>query len=607
MQRYNANWPLDEKDQDSDLLVEMNCIRKGGRWKVGEKVCGEGLSFHYERMRRILWPHLHSHRWHELTRDTILTSKITVLMGAGSTGKTHAAAWIYLCEYFCFPQETCLLVSSTDLTGLKMRVWGEIVSLWEKAVNKFPFLPGHLVDSKMLIATDDIGDNEEDDMRAGRDWRKGIKAIPCVQNGKNVGLGKYVGIKALRVRLIADEAQFMASSFLSAFSNLNNNASFRATILGNPIDVTDPLGKAAEPKDGWTGYMKPEKTTVWDTRFMNGKCVNLVGTDSPNFDYPEDEPTRFPYLISKEKIADTLTWAAKDSIDYYSQCLGVMQVGLMSHRVIDRDMCIQFGAQKDAVWRANELTRICALDAAYGGDRCITGYADFGKDTNGNLIININPPVIVPVLVRQDMIAEDQIATFLKQYAYDNTINPENFFHDSTGRGSLGTSLARIWSNLCNPVEFGGRPTKRPVSLDLIIDDPETGQRRPKRCDEHYDRFVSELAFSVRYTIEGGQMRGLPTDVMEEMCLRKWSRVKGDKISIEPKTGTPTKPGFKQRNGFSPDLADWLCIIIEGARQRGFEIKKLGSVTEESSGSDYFAEEAKRYQESIQSNLIVHT
>lgn len=600
--RYAANWP----DGTSDLEVEMYCIRKGGRWKIGQKDCGEGLSFHYERMRQILWPELKTHRWHDLTRDTITENKIVVLMGAGSTGKTHAAAWIFLCEYFVFPHETCVLVSSTDLTGLKMRVWGEIVSLWQRAVSRFPELPGHLVDSKMLIATDDINDNEEDDMRVGRDWRKGIKAIPCVQNGRNVGLGKYVGIKALRTRLIADEAQFMAGSFLSAFSNLNNNASFRAVILGNPMDPTDPLGKAAEPKDGWSRYMKPEKTVVWETRFMSGKCVNLVGTDSPNFDYPADEPTKFPFLISKEKIDATLTWAAKDSIDYYSQCLGVMQIGLMARRVIDRDMCLQFGATADVTWRTTDLTRVCALDAAYSGDRCVAGYADFGKDMNGDTIINIFPPVIIPVIVREDMIAEDQIATFIKNYASENTIKPENFFHDSTGRGSLGTSLARIWSNLCNPVEFGGRPTKRPVSLDLLIDDAETNQRRHKRCDEHYDRFVSELAFSVRYTIEGRQMRNLPTDVMEELCLRKWDKARGDKISIEPKSGTPTKPGFKQRIGYSPDLADWLCILIEGARQRGFEIKKLGSVHEEDSGEDFFKLESERYAKAIKANLLTH-
>jgi len=607
-ERYKANWP--DSYKGNDLLVEMRCIQNGGFWKSKSgTVCGEGLSFHYERMRRILWPYLdnetHGQRWHSLCRDTVLKSKITILMGCGSSGKTHSAAWIFLCEYFCFPEETCVLVSSTDMNGLRMRVWGEINKLWSEAVARFDFLPGHLIDSRMLIATDDLSD-AEDDERITRDWRKGIKGVPCMQNTKFVGLGKYVGIKQKRMRLIADEAQFMPSSFLSAFTNLDKNEDFKAIVLGNPIDPTDSLGKAAEPKDGWSGHMEPTKTEVWETRFMNGRCVNLVGTDSPNFDFPADEPTRFKYLISKEKIENTLSFWPKDSLEYYSQCVGVMKIGVLARRVVTREMCQLFNAQDDVTWLTNNFTRIAALDAAYSGDRCVAGYADFAKDVNGDMILKIYPPVIVPVVIREDMIAEDQIATYLRHYATENNIKPENFFHDSTGRGSLGTSLARIWSNLCNPVEFGGRPTNRPVSLDLFIDDPETKMRRHKRCDEHYDRFVTELAFSVRYVIEGRQMRNLPSDVMDELCHRKWDKIRNDKISIEPKTGTSTKPGFKERMGFSPDLADWISIIVEGARRRGFEIKKLASAPAKDSDDDWFKAEAKRYRTALNSNLLKH-
>lgn len=605
--RYEANWSLDEKDPDTDLIVEMNCIRKGGQWKAGERICGKGLSFHYERMRKILWPNLEDHRWNSLIRDTVLASKVTVLMGAASTGKTHSAAWIYLCEYFCFPEETCVLVSSTDMQGLRLRVWGEINKLWSEAVNKFPSLPGHLIDSRMLLATDDLSENF-DDVRLTRDWRKGIKGVPTVQGSRYVGLGKFLGIKQKRMRLIADEAQFMPGGFLSAFSNLDKNEDFRAIVLGNPMDPTDSLGKAAEPKDGWSGHMEPTKTEVWATRFMNGKCVNLVGTDSPNFDFPADQPTRYKYLISREKIENTLSFFSRDSFEYFSQCVGVMKIGVLARRILTKDMCRQFGAMTDVVWKSDSQTRILALDAAYGGDRCVTGYVDFGEDVNGNKILKIYDPVQIPIAIREDgMSPEDQISHFLKHYATENSIKPENFFYDATGRGSLGTSLARIWSNLTNPVEFGDPPSERPVSLDLTVEDKETGLKRLKRCDEHYDRFVSELAFSVRYAVEGGQIRNLPEDVMEEFCHRKWDLIRNNKYSVEPKTSSqPTKPGFKQRMGYSPDLADWLSIAVEGARQRGFEIKKLGIAHQTEDEDNYFAEEAKRYAAAIKSNLLTH-
>jgi hypothetical protein len=576
-ERYGANWP----EHFDELQVEMACIRQGGTWenKAGAK-CGMGNIFHYERMRNLLWPELDSHRWHVLCMETILTNKITTLMGPGSCGKTHEASWIYLCEYLCFPDETCVLVSSTDVRGLRLRVWGEIAMLWQQAVSKYDYLPGNMLDSKLAITTDNLEDGDMED-RQIRDMRKGIVGIPTVQNGKFIGLGKWVGIKQKRMRLVADEASMMGQTFLSAFSNLNKNVSFRAIVLGNPNDPLDPLGKAAEPLDGWDAYLAPEKTTTWKTRFMNGTCVNLIGTDSPNFDYPENEPSRYPYLISREKIADTLSFFPKDSHEYYSQCIGSMKVGTLARRVLTRTLATKCGALgSDIVWNSEARTRIYAVDAAYGGDRCVGGWIEFGLGLGGKTMLVIYPPKIIPITVTGDE-AEYQIAEFVKRECLGLNIQPENMFHDATGRGSLGTALARVWSPQTNPVESGGQPSERPVSLDLFVWDPEKRAKRLKLCKEHYSKRVTEFWFSVRYAVESEQVRGLPTDVMEEFCMREWRRVNGDKIELE------TKDEMKERVGRSPDLADWLSIAVEGARRRGFVISRLGSQEEDSRSLDW--------------------
>lgn len=555
--KYNAYWPASA----TDLAIEMTCIQQGGTWWKDDRECGAGLAHHYSEMRRILWPHLDDHRWVKLCLEEVIANKIVVLMGAGSTGKTNFAAWFSLCDYYCFPEHTCILVSSTDLRGLELRVWGEIKSLHDLAINQFP-VAGHLVESKHAISTDLV------DEGSIRDLRKGIIGIPCVQNGKFVGLGKYLGIKQRRMRLVADEAQFMGAGFLNAFANLDKNTDFRAMVLGNPNDMLDPLGRAAEPKDGWASHMEPEKTSVWDTRFMNGRCVNLIGTDSPNFDYPADEPTRFPYLISRQKIKSTETFFGKDSVEYYSQCIGAMKIGSMAKRVLTRDLCVKFNANSREITWDGFPTKIGGLDAAYGGDRCMCGHIEFGKDIENKTRILIHPPEIVPITGTGGD-PEDQIARWVKDYCRRNGISPENFFHDSTGRGSLGTSLARIWSPMCNPVEFGGSPTSRPVTMDHWIYDPKTRRRRLKKCNEHYSKFVTELWFSVRYAVEADQIRGLPESVMEEFCMREWAMVKGDKIEIE------TKDDMKERVGRSPDEADWCSICVEGARRRGFAINRL--------------------------------
>lgn len=393
----------------------------------------------------------------------------------------------------------------------------------------------------------------------------------------------------------------MNASFLSAFANLNNNIDFQACVCFNPDDVLDPGGVAAEPIDGWSSHLEPAKTTVWDTRFYGGRCVNLVGTDSPNFDNPEN-PNRYPYLVGPKKIQETESTFKRDSFEFYSQCVGVMKISQLSRRVITRDLCRQFHAQDGVTWVGDDTTKIAALDAAYGGDRCVGGHAEFGKCFDGKIRLLFYPPHIVPVKISRDepMAEEDSISEYEKSYCETTGVVPRNFFHDSTGRGSLGTSLARRWSADCNPVEFGGKPTKRPVTMDTYWNDPATSERRLQLCDEKYSKRVSELWYSLRYAIEADQIRGLPEDVMNELCMRQWDRVANDKIEVE------SKVDMKERTRKSPDLGDWAAIILEGARQRGFQISKLSNQAETRT-DDNWQKENEELDAALNAEMLVHS
>jgi hypothetical protein len=558
---------------------------------------------HFKSAMSLLWPHFDWHRWTELCNDEIRREnpKVTVLMGAGSTGKTCISGAEYLCEYYVSPHDTLVLISSTDLSSLEGRVWGEIKMLHEMAFSRYPWLPGYLLDSKHCITTDRLERDEYEEQSSTRDLRKGVMCIPTVQGSKNVGLGKWIGRKQKHMRLVADDCTAMSPTFLSAFANLNNNIDFQAIVLGNPNDILDPLGIASEPKDGWSGHLEPTKTSVWDTKFFNGRCVNLVGLDSPNFDHPEDKKERYPYLVSHRKINETLSAFPKDSYEYYSQCVGVMKISQLSRRIVTRDMCRQFRASERVVWKGTP-TRLAGLDAAYGGDRCVGGDADFGECLDGVVRLQFNPNHIVPsksqVQGGAPMVEEDAISHFEKSFCESRGVKPENFFHDSTGRGSLGTSLARIWSPLCNPVEFGGRPTNRPVTLDTFTMDKTTGERRLKTCDEHYSKFVTELWYSLRLAIESDQIRGLDEAVIEELCMRQWDRVANDKIEAE------TKLEMKKRIRKSPDLADHAAIILEGARRLGFQIQRLGTQAATDSAPDWLDKLGAEYSEAVQKRRI---
>lgn len=380
----------------------------------------------------------------------------------------------------------------------------------------------------------------------------------------------------------------MQASFSASWPHLFSNPHAKILAAGNPKhDPGDELGITAEPKNGWSSMPEPQKTMVWETKFMGGKCINMVGTDSPNFDVPEGEPEPYPKLIGR-KFAERIAHdSGKDSFDYYRLVKGVMRIQFASSRVIDRQLCREHRALESAQWKDAKRTKVYGLDPSYGGDdRCVGMVGEFGEDVDGGVILKVWPYTVYRLDIGKDTPVEDQIANLLKKELEAHGIEPENAFYDSVGKGTLGSAFARVFGARSPvPVDSGARPSKRPVRQDLWVD--EHGYKRLKRCDEHYHKFVSEMWFSTRYIIEANQLRELPVDVMAEGCARMWELVAGNKISVEPKNDPKKKEDLKRRLGKSPDLYDSLVIMVEGARQRGFAIGRLGKDVD--GGDDAFA------------------
>ncbi len=584
---YGQIWAADQTLID----VHIWCIQQGEEFLKKE---GRSLFYHYRELQSLLWPEDDHHEWSDLMLRTILEQRITVVQGGKDSSKTHTMAKFGLTDYLCFPQTTLTLLSSTDVRGLELRVWGDLKDLWKRAKEIWPKCPGVPVDSLHGIFTDEVGEEAQ-----VRDQRKGLICIPCLESsGQWKGLEKYTGIKQKRRRLLGDEVQFMQPPYLTALANLNKG-DFKGVFVGNPIGENDPLDKLAEPLDGWDNLIEVSTTTLWSNAF-GGTTINLVGMDSPAIKHPG----KYTYLINQEDIDYIVSYWGKDSSEYWNQAAGVRRPGVSLRRIVTKDMVQQFKAQEEVIWRDSNTTKVYAVDAGYGGDRCVGGEAEFGIDINGNQVLSLVRPRVIPIKaypkstpMEDRVLPEDQIADYVKTDCERLGIPAANVFHDSTGRGSLGTAFARLWRHDCNPVEFGGSPTPRPVMADLVIYDEKLKQKRPKRCDEHYSKRVSELHYSVRYAIEARQIRGLTNEVRDELCAREWKRVKGDKIEVE------TKDETKSRIGRSPDLADHCAIIVEGARRLGFQIARLESVKarkEDSTWKFDLALRAKKFRESYQ-------
>jgi len=277
---------------------------------------------------------------------------------------------------------------------------------------------------------------------------------------------------------------------------------------------------------------------------------------------------------------------------------GRMPRGQGLKRIITRQACLKFGALEEPVWKGEKRTSLFMLDAAYGavgGDRCTCGELQFGpgvgRDGEDTNLLALIDALIVPVSaskvngVEPDL-PEDQIVKFVKAQCEWRGIPPERVFFDSTGRGSLMSAFARLWSPLVNGVEFGGKPTERMVSNEIQI-----------TCREYYFNFVTELWFSVRYIIECAQFRGMTEDVMAEGCMREWGWQNG-KIQAEP------KEKMKLKMGRSPDFFDMLATGVEGARRLGFVIQRLSLIR--NSQGDQWRRDLKARMEKIRERTTLN-
>lgn len=588
---YQLTWP----EEFTQLEREMSMIRADGYVEFNGVKYGKGLFHHYRNLISCLWPDEDHHRWTDMVLKEFLDNRITIVQGPKDTGKTHTWARIAMADYWTFPTETLWLISSTDIRGLELRVWGDLKDLFNRAKDIYPDLSGHPLDSKHGIFTDKLDETDR-----ARDIRRGLICIPCIGgSGEWVGIEKYCGIKSSRRRLIGDELQFMKTPYLLSVEHMDKG-NFKMGGSGNPIGQGDPLDRMAEPVGGWGTEPKTEKTDVWKNKW-GGITINFDGRDSPNNDDPNK---KYPYLINPDDIARTAGRHGTDSSVYWTQVIGKRKVGLNENRVLTREMCIRFGAFEPVIWAGTQRTPIYAQDSAFGGDRAIEGHIEFGLTVKGQLVLEVHPPRIIPIKVPktegQGPTPEEQLANAMKNYCNANDTPASNAFFDAGMRATLATEVSRVFSNEATPINFGGTATTRPVSFDEYVWDDKLRTKRLKRCDEQYSKFVTELWGSVRLVVICGQMRGLPEEVAQEFFVREWKRVKGDRWELE------TKEDMKLRVGFSPDYADWLAIAIEGARRKGFQIAKLANDSEDSDQREWLRDLKNKQKDLRQKHSLTY-
>lgn len=586
--KYSLQWP----DSTPDLSIEKYMIQKGESFL---KTKGRSLLFHYKEFFKIVWPQDDQHRWSDLVLKSFCENDITVIMGCSDSSKTDTMSKIVLADYWCFPDKTLWLVSTTEGRGSELRIWGHIKDLFNRAIQAGHDLPGHPIDYLKTITSDEIDEDKE----LARSLKRGIIVVPCKTGGVVSGLAPYIGIKAPRLRHCGDEIPAMSEAFLNAYANWYGKEDFKGLMAGNFMETDDPLGIAAEPIGGWDDFTDSGKTQTWRSRFYDAFVIALDGRDSPNFDQPGDP--KYRYLISQKKLDGVAKTKGIDSWEWYSQCIGKPIKGMDIWRVLTKGFCEKHHALKEVVWVGTPRTKLYGLDPAYGlGDRCVGRVVEFGEDTKGETILRVGEPEVIQIKVNTGD-PEDQIAAFVKARLDSLSIPYDNCYFDSFGRGTLSFAFAKIMGqNSPVPIDSGQQPTSRPVRFDLFIEERGSVPRL-KRCDEHYTKYISEGWFSVREAIQSEQVRNLDLETIKEGQSRKFTRNNQAKIEVEP------KDDMKKRLGRSPDLFDNLMVCVEGARRLGFQIKRIGSdIKSTKPDEEFFEKEAEDWSKAIKAGLLRH-
>lgn len=594
----------DCKDSTPLYLVEMDMIRKGGKHLHAQtgQYRGESLFYHYRELMSALWPRDDHHRWSDLILRTYFDNDISIVTGCSDSSKTYTMSKIILCDYWCFPNDTLWLVSTTEGRGSELRIWGVIKDLFNLAreLHGTDELVGNPLDYLKTITTDSLDEEKE----AARSLRRGCIIIPCKTGGVASGLAPYQGIKAPRLRICGDELAAMNESYNNSFANFYGKEDFKAIMAGNFMETDDPLGVASEPEGGWDSFVDSGKTQAWRSTFYGAAVVALDGRDSPNFDQvmPNGKP-KYRYLISQKKLDGVTKTKGQDSWEWWSQCVGKPVRGMDIWRVFSKPFCKQHKASEEVIWKDEERTPSYGVDPAYGGgDRCVGRFCEMGLDANDTQILFFHPPEIIPIKINTGTDPEDQIAAYVRNRLRELKIPPQNCFYDSFGRGTLGFAFSKLFGTNCPiPIDSSARPSKRPVRFDLYVEEPGK-PRRLKLCDQHYVKFISELWFSVREAIDAEQIRGLDDETIREGCSRKFTKT-DDKIEVEP------KDDLKERTGRSPDFMDCTAVCVEGARRLGFKIRRLGEGVIATSMADrykFFQQDADDRFERHQSRQLTY-
>ena len=480
--------------------------------------------------------------WHPWADDMLYEcchNKFVGFAGCGSSGKSDfMAVWVLL-NWLSAPFETLGLLTSTSVRDAKKRVWGAVQRYWP-AIK--PICPGKLTDTPTpAIYVVHDGTRME---------QAGVYLIPAEAKKTSEVTGKMRGMKAPRVYLAADELSELSHALVdTALSNLSNNPELHICAAANPTSFYDPFGKFVEPADGWTSISVNDDR--WATK-NGGVCLHFDAMNNPNYIARENL-----WPIQKwEKIDEARERLGEDNPLFWRDFRGFWAPQGATHTIYSESEILRFEADKPAFWQ-RPPTRVAGIDPSFvsGGDRCVLFVGSYGHNRDGAEQVSFDKFYYIEEEASNPEPRTFQVAKKIRELLIAENVAYRNVGVDVTGGGvPFCDALVMVFgSNEFFRVHFGGSPTDREVSVYDAT-----------KASEKYVNKVTELWFGAKEYLQNGQLRGICTDLAQEMTARNYEFRKAGST----KALVESKRDMKARTGKSPDIADAAFVMLDVIREK---------------------------------------
>ncbi len=497
--------------------------------------------------------------------------------GCSGSAKTRNVAGFLAVWWLAAPHDSSVCFVSTTVKSLRRRGWAEIQRA--KSMLAEPF--GNMVDSRTIWQSD-----------LGND-RYAIIGRAVEEGSVSKVADDIKGVHTKRQAIAIDEATSVPEAIYDASANLYSYPEdFILVTMANPRHRLDAFGRFMEPLNGWLSVTV--ETEGWTAKpfeacgGMKPVVIRFDAEKSPNITEGRIVSTHLP---TPTVVANARAHSGGASPHYWTNFRGFPPPEGLVKTVFSESALYKFDAFGRFRFSGEAFQVIGGCDPAYGGDRAVLRFAKVGvlqvdeqwmamrsplEQPVQRWGIELMPPIILPVDAASKNPIHYQLAEQLKRECESVDVgehriecSPGSLGVDDSGAGGLCDILNRTWSAAVMRVEFGGRPSEEPCSLE---------DGRPA-CDVYKNK-RAEMFFRARAALDSGQLKGMDAATALELCAIEFDDVGKQKIVLM------SKADYKAKMGESCDLADTVAIIMEVARRLGFRLAALGTTAEAQGDAD---------------------